>query len=407
MLAPGLALTVALLACSSLKEAAGPPGEGSDAGDSSDPEVADGGGETSAGDGGGKGSKDGGTASDATSGPEAGPAPCTFDTCTLETMLDNLYGPVSIASSGQYLYFVEVGDNIPQAGGEGWLSRVPTDKSCTMRSCFDVIEPYVLSGELQGQYIYETHVGLGPNDVCLTQSYNADPGHSIACYDLVNFKKRSLEGGGGFVVDLWVGASDARWAMGSTTQTSPDGEVRGRPLSGGTVAPLATGRVNVTSVTSDGTSTYFTEHGATASAGVVATFAADGGVVPLATGRSTPTAVASYGGYLYWAETAERKIVRTKGDGSGSVEQIANTDEKPFALAVDASGVYWACVGPGASGVEGSVAHTTLTPNGPVDVMMKHLQLVYDLAVDATHVYAATVGAQIEDGKIVRIPKTR
>jgi hypothetical protein len=182
-------------------------------------------------------------------------------------MLDDLYGPVSIASSGQHLYFVEVGDNIPQGGGRGWLSRVPTSKSCTQRSCFDVIDPLVLTGELQGQYIYETHVAFGPNDVCLTQSYNATPDHSIECFDLVDFQKRVLESGAGYVTDLWGGASVARWAMGSTTSASTDGEVRGRPLVGGPVSTLASGRMGTSSVASDGTSTYFTESQVSATQG--------------------------------------------------------------------------------------------------------------------------------------------
>lgn len=340
-------------------------------------------------------------------GPGNEPAPCTVDTCTRETFLDGLYGPVSIASSGQYLYFVEVGLDIPQGGGWAWLSRVRTDKSCTMRSCFDIIEPYALAGELQGQYIYETHLGLGPNHVCLTQSYNASSSHSITCYDLVGFKKASLEGGSGYVVDLWVGASDARWALGSTTPSSADGAVRGSPLVGGSPTPMATGRLRVTSVTSDGTVTYFTERGSGSNTGVVGAVGTSGSVVELATGRTTPTAVALYGGYVYWAEIDARKIMRVKADGTSTPEAVANTCERPFALAVDTTGVYWACVGPGASGVEGSIAHTTTAPNGPVDVMMTALPSVYDLAVDATHVYAATVGAQIHDGVIFRIPKTR
>ncbi|AKU93651.1 hypothetical protein AKJ09_00315 [Labilithrix luteola] len=332
---------------------------------------------------------------------EPQPVACTVDTCPLETVLDHLYGPVTIASSGHHLYFVEVGDGIPQAGTFGWFSRVPTDKSCTQRSCFDVIDPYVASGQLQGQYIYDTHLALGPNNVCFTQSFNASPAHKIRCYDLVGFDRTTLDESAGQVVDLWVGSSTARWAL-----VNPGGTVQGAPLSGTGAAPVASGRTGLTSVTSDGTTTYFTEKGAGANAGVVGAVLTDGGVRPLATGRDTPAASTLYGGYVYWAEVPARKILRAKVDGTGAVEQIANTDETPFELAVDATGVYWASVGPGASGLKGSVSHAGLAPNGPVDLMMKDLPLVYDVAVDSTHVYAATVGASIQDGKIVRIPKT-
>jgi hypothetical protein len=136
----GAAFGVALMlfACSTLKIATSNPANAEDAEDA------------------GEGSRDAASKSgmgttphhDASRPEGGGPQRCTVATCTLETMLDGLYGPVSIASSGQYLYFVEVGDNIPQAGGMAWLSRVPTNKSCTMRSCFDVVEPYAFSGEL-------------------------------------------------------------------------------------------------------------------------------------------------------------------------------------------------------------------------------------------------------------------
>lgn len=331
---------------------------------------------------------------------DGGSLPCTVDTCTRETVLTDLYGPVTIASSGQYLYFVEVGDNIPQGGTFGWLSRVPTDMSCTQRSCFDVIEPYVYSGQLQGQVIYETHVEVGPNHVCFTQSFNGSPQHQVRCYDLVQFDKTFDDQSPGMVVDLWVGANDTRWAE--------DTALRLGSLTGtGSPASIGTERVGLTSVTSDGKITYFSELGASTNTGTVGAVLENGTVVPLATGLDAPTAARVYGGYVYWVEGGARKILRKKIDGTGSVEQIANTDEKPFALAVDGTGVYWACLGGGAASLEGSVAHAGLAPNSPVDVMMKDLPLIYDFAVDGTHVYAAYVGIHIEDGEIVRIPKTR
>jgi hypothetical protein len=399
----GALLPVALLACSSLKEAIAPGGEDEDEpAEPSGEEDA----EVAARDGAkdsGKITKDGGPGQPP---PDGGPTPCTVDTCARETMLDALYGPVTIASSGQDLYFVEVGLNVPNGGGWASLLRVPTDKSCTTRACFAVIDGLLIAGELEGQVVHGTTVALGPNHVCVAQTFNSSPSHSIACTNLGNGLRSKPSGGPGDLVGLWIGASEARWAVDRVSVAGTRGEVRGGLLTGSSGTPLATKRAGLSSVTSDGAVTYFTERGAGTADGLVAAIDADGGVVPLATGRSAPMAAAVYGGYVYWAEATAAAIVRAKADGTGSVEPIATTDAIPFALAVDATGVYWACAGSGAPQVHGSVAHAPLTPNGPVDLMMKDLPLVVDLAVDATHVYVATIGASIDAGAIYRVPKT-
>jgi hypothetical protein len=269
-----------------------------------------------------------------------------------------------------------------------------------------VVDPLVLEGELEGRYIYNTYLALGAQDICYTQSYNASPGHSIACFSLSTLTKRNLTNGTGASVALWVGGSTARWALGANGATK--GEIRGRALDGGTTQTIAGGRPDPTSVTSDDVGVYWTEReDAGAPPGSVDVLRPDGGVSALATGRAGPTSVKVHGGYVYWLEYAGKLVMRVRADGTGTPEQIATTEPNPFALVVDASGVYWASAGAAATGSEGSVARAPLTPGGKTTMMMSNVRTIYDLAIDATSIYVASVGAQLGMGKIVRMNKVK
>ena len=112
-----------------------------------------------------------------------------------------------------------------------------------------------------------------------------------------------------------------------------------------------------------------------------------------------------YGGYVYWLEYEARLVMRVRADGTGAPEQIATTDPSPFALVVDASGVYWASVGAAQTGSEGSVARAPLTPGGKTTPMMKDVRNVYDLAADDDAIYVAAVGAKLGEGQILRLSK--
>jgi hypothetical protein len=333
---------------------------------------------------------------------------CTEVTCALDVIENGLYGPVSIAVDATHLYFVEVGTTIPQGGGMGQLSRLPKGTTCADRSCFDVLDYQVLSGELEGQYIYDTHLALGPRDVCYTQSFNATAEHSIACFALSGLTKRSLDDGTGDVVALWIDGASAYWATASSGATASDGAVRTKGLtSANDAGTVAAGRANPTSVTSDGARVWWSETGGGASRGTVNASQQDGGVLALAKGQATPAALAIYGGYVYWIDLAARTVMRALADGSGAPEQIATTDENPFAIAVDASGVYWASAGPGTqSSLYGSIARSPLGPGGPTTVMITHLDGASALALDADDVYVASVGTQLSAGRIGRMKKT-
>ena len=401
-LAPPLAaaFVLALAAsagCSSLKNA-DVPGAADDDGGGADATDEGSSGEASTGEG------DGGTGD-----AEAGPAGsvCTDTTCTVEVVEQGLYGTVSIAVDGTHLYWIEVGDIPP--GNSGELARIAKASGCKKSSCFDVLDPYVLTGQLSGQNIYEAHVALGVNDVCYTQSFNTNSEHEISCFSLAdpNLTKRALDSAPGAVLDLWVGGSEARWAIASSNTGVADAVIAGRPLVGGATTTLAGARVGATSVTSDGAKVYWSEFGTGSSMGSIDVAVTDGGASPIASGRQGPIAVRLYGQFLYWIETGKRTVMRARADGTGAPEQIATTDVNPVDLVVDASGVYWIASGPGSSGVAGTLSHAPLTPGGDVTIMIKNIDLVYALAADTTHVYVASVGQMIADGQIVRIPKTK
>ncbi|HSO31454.1 MAG TPA: hypothetical protein VLT33_03030 [Labilithrix sp.] len=390
------ALLQASAGCSSLKEAdAADPGGEAGADGTTDPQ----------GEAGGDGA-----AADGAVDPDGGPAAetCTQATCTVETLYKNLYGPVSLAVNSTHLYWLEVGPTTSHPGGYGELVRVAKTFTCKTASCFDILDDTLFSGQLQGQNIYEAHVALGLNDVCYTQSFNTNAEHTVRCFALSTLARRPFDDGPGALIDLWVGTTEARWVLASTTGSSADGLVRGRALGGDAGArTIAGGLRNPIGVSSDGTKTYWTELGPASPQGLVSTVGADGGVVNLATGRANPTAIRLYGQYLYWIEASKKVIMRGRADGTGAPEQIATTDDNPVDLVVDASGVYWIASGVGSSGVAGSLSHAPLEPNGVITIMIKDINLVYALAADTTHVYVASVGQMIADGQIVRIKKTR
>ena len=394
MLVASSALALAASAgCSSLKSADA-TNPGADGGDAATADVAQPGDDASR---------------DADSNADAEPKAevCTQTTCPVDVVEKGLYGPVSIAVDGTHLYWIEVGAVPPVNRGE--LVRIKKTIGCATRSCFDVLDPNVLDGQLSGQNIYEAHVALGQNDVCYTQSFNTNAQHSIRCFALAdpNLAKRALDDGAGAVIDLWVGGSEARWVLGSSNVGVADGAVMGRALVAGPTKTLAPGRVASSGVTSDGAKVYWSEWGAASPQGSINTLLGDGGVSAIATGRANPIAVRLHGQYLYWIEAAKRTVMRARADGTSASEQIATTDVNPIDLVVDAGGVYWITSGQGTSGIAGSLSHAPLTPGGDITIMIKDINLVYALAADTTDVYVASVGQLIADGQIVRIKKTK
>ncbi len=135
----------------------------------------------------------------------------------------------------------------------------------------------------------------------------------------------------------------------------------------------------------------------------------DGGdVVRLATGGGVPAAlvknlahpagVALDAKYLYYAAETSGEIARVALDGSQKPELIASGQIAPAQLALDAKFVYWTSAGTGSS--DGTVAKAPLG-GGSVTVLAALLNKPQAIAVGATHVYWTTLGSQ----KVMRVPK--
>jgi hypothetical protein len=333
---------------------------------------------------------------------------CTSSTCPVTTILSGLYGPAALATDTSYVYWLEVGSMIPQAGGSGQLVRLKKGTTCADRSCVEIIDPYALSGTFEGQLIYDNLLAVSGEDVCTSQSFNAPSQHQISCFSLTSLAQTVIDQDYGDCDGLWIGPGSILWSLASSTATSSDGSIRVRPIAatdGGAAPAVASGRPDPTSVLADGTGTVWSELGVGDAGGAVMVADVDGGVSPLATAQGGPLAVAEFGGYVYWLDYQARTVSRTARTGGGVVEAIANTDANAFALVVDATGVYWAAAG--LTSPEGSVAHAPLVPGGPTAVMMSGVVGIQALAVDATRVYVAAVGGTVNGaGSIVAIDKS-
>jgi hypothetical protein len=347
------------------------------------------------------------SANDSASVPDSGDGGAGDARAPPKTLLSNLYGPAAIAVDANYVYWLEVGLSIPQAGGTGQLARVPKDGSCTNRSCAEIIDPYALSGTFEGQLIYDNLVAVGPSFVCESQSFNAQSQHQITCFLLSNLAATVIDQDYGDVDALWMGPSSLLWSIASSSATSADGSIRSRPLAandGGAATAVASGRPDPTSVLADGTGVVWSELGEADGGGAVMTAGAGGGISRLLPAAGSPVAVAEYGGYVYWIDAGGRTIARTPRAGGGTVETIANTDANPFALVVDASGVYWAAAG--LTNPDGSVAYAPLAPGGPTTVLASQVVNISAMAVDSMRVFVAAVGASVNGGgSIVTIDK--
>lgn len=334
---------------------------------------------------------------------------CTESTCPTTTVLSGLCGPAALAVDASYVYWLEVGSMIPQAGGSGQLVRLRKGSSCVDRSCVEVIDPSALSGTFEGQLIYDNQLTVGADDVCESQSFNAQAQHQISCFPLTSLAQLVIDQDYGDCDGLWLGPGSIAWSLASTAATSSDGSIRIRPIAatdGGAAPMIASGRPNPTSVLADGAGTVWSESGLADAGGAVMVAAADGGVSALVARRGSPVAVAGYGGYVYWIDAQARTVLRVARSGSGAVEPIANTDDNPFALVVDGTGVYWAAAG--LTPPDGSVAHAPLVPGGPTAVMMSSVVGIQALAMDAAQVFVAAVGPTVNGGgSIVAMNKSR
>lgn len=333
---------------------------------------------------------------------------CAGGACGVIVMVSHLVEPVAVAVDATYLYWLEggvLGD--AGAGGYGELARVPKSKPCSGPTCvFTVLDPNVLAGN----GIYNSTMGLGPTDVCYTQTFDATFQYSINCVSLGDGSEQNLAQGTGYVQGIWVGPAGALWAVAGSMTGVADGVVLGEAFGGGAMHTIASGRPSPWGITGDGTQAYWTELGLDAGQGSVlaAPATADGGTQSLAVAQASPQAVVVHAGYAYWADEGAGTIQRVKLAG-GPPELVAANQPSPFALAVDSSGTYWANLGkPFQNDYEGgSVAHVG-APGGPVTVDLPNLTNLFGLALDGGHVYAVVGGTYANnyaDGEIDRVAR--
>jgi hypothetical protein len=322
-------------------------------------------------------------------------------------MVKGLQEPVAVAVDATYLYWVEQGA-IGDAGngGYGELARMAKSTPCGASCSFTVLDPMVLAGN----GLYNTTMGLGPADVCYAQTFDAPYQYSVNCVSLVDGSEQNLAQSTGYVQGIWVGATDAYWAVVGSLTGVADGLVTGAALDTGKALTLAINRPSPWAVTAQGASVYWTETGLDAGQGSVEAVTPDAATEALATGQLGPQAIAVYDGYVYWANADGGTIERLAlGSGSAMVEQVASGQPGPFVLAVDSSGIYWANFGKLFQNDYGggAVAHT-MGPGQPVTVDVPNLTNVLGFAVDQEFIYVVTAGtyaADYTDGEILRVGK--
>lgn len=128
-----------------------------------------------------------------------------------------------------------------------------------------------------------------------------------------------------------------------------NGSVASVPLDGGMASTLASGQAEANGIALDAVNVYWTNGGMCAGAGV--TCAGDGGTVmsvpldggnvaTLVAGQSGPFAVAVNATSVYWTDYNAGTVMKAPLDG-GAPSTLASGQASPSRIAVDAANVYW------------------------------------------------------------------
>jgi len=191
------------------------------------------------------------------------------------------------------------------------------------------------------------------------------------------------------------------------------------PVSGGTPTMLVTGLAGVDALAVDSQNVYFVAAIDAPSASVPYFI----GKAPLAGGAyemlvptppARPLRVAATGGFLYWTDDGGN--VNRIATAGGVVAAVATSQARPWYIAADPSGVYWANLGQLADSeravdcgsIGGSVAALRSNASAPI-TLASGLDNLRSIAVSAGIVYAALDGTidctsyAMTNGQLLRI----
>jgi hypothetical protein len=184
---------------------------------------------------------------------------------------------------------------------------------------------------------------------------------------------------------LAVDASNLYWT------NNGDGTVMQLPTGGGTPLMLASGQNGPVGIAVDASYVYWTDGNANT---VLKTPIGGGTITTLASGQNGPFNLALDATYVYFTNYNSNTVVKVPKSGGLAQELAAGSGTHFLAVAVGPMGVYWTHqVSPGeVLSVPLDGGATTIVANGQ--------NQPYGIAVDATNIYWVTYG----DGTVMRSP---
>ncbi len=260
-----------------------------------------------------------------------------------------------------------------------------------------VFLPYTPSPNLPSdavETVYLSHLGsttLSPGTVSGRGQISADT-TGLGTFVAVKQSSTSVAAEQDFPKGLAVNTTHTYWTSGGTAAQKAAGGVVMRAPLGSTAAEIfASGQADPKHIALSSAYAYWTDGGSGPSAG-------DAGIMkaPLAGGApvrlikaSFPIDLAINASYVFWTDADLHTLNRANLDGSNATV-LASTGDRPMALALDGSNVYWLSSGP-KGGRSGAVMEVPIEGGAPVTLASAQAEPA-SLAVDATRVFWVNAG---------------